>query len=150
MRPDAGGVGPFLLKHSPAPCANGCPPKVSPLLLQLWLLAQGEAQPVQDPNAFLRFMAPMVIIMVLFYFMLIRPQKRKEQELREMVRNVKENDRVVTIGGIYGVVTNVQRDAERVTIRVDETTGAKLKINMSAVARVLTAEEQESGAAPSK
>ncbi len=95
-------------------------------------------------------MAPMAIIMVLFYFMLIRPQKRKEQELREMVRNVKENDRVVTIGGIYGVVTNVQRDAERVTIRVDETTGAKLKINMSAVARVLTAEEQESGSAPSK
>ena len=95
-------------------------------------------------------MAPMVIIMVLFYFMLIRPQKRKEQELREMVRNVKENDRVVTIGGIYGVVTNVQRDAERVTIRVDETTGTKLKINMSAIARVLTAEEQESGSAPSK
>jgi preprotein translocase subunit YajC len=55
-------------------------------------------------------MGPMVIIMFLFYFMLIRPQKRKEQELREMVRNVKENDRVVTIGGIYGVVTNVQRD----------------------------------------
>jgi preprotein translocase subunit YajC len=105
---------------------------------------------VQDPNGFLRLMAPMLIIMVLFYFMLIRPQKRKEQELRAMVRNVKENDRVVTIGGIYGVVTNVQRDAERVTIRVDETTGAKLKINMSAVARVLTAEEQESGAAPSK
>jgi preprotein translocase subunit YajC len=123
---------------------------VSPLLQQIWLLAQGEAQPAQDPNSFLRFMAPMAIIMVLFYFMLIRPQKRKEQELREMVRNVKENDRVVTIGGIYGVVTNVQRDAERVTIRVDETTGAKLKINMSAVARVLTAEEQESGTAPSK
>jgi preprotein translocase subunit YajC len=67
-----------------------------------------------------------------------------------MVRNVKENDRVVTIGGIYGVVTNVQRDAERVTIRVDESTGAKLKINMSAVARVLTAEEQESGASSNK
>jgi preprotein translocase subunit YajC len=120
---------------------------VSPLLQEVWLLAQGEAPPAQDPNAFLRFMGPMVIIMILFYFMLIRPQKRKEQELREMVRNVKENDRVVTIGGIYGVVTNVQRDAERVTIRVDETTGAKLKINMSAVARVLTAEEQDSDAA---
>ncbi|HJQ82093.1 MAG TPA: preprotein translocase subunit YajC, partial [Lacipirellulaceae bacterium] len=92
----------------------------------------------------------MVIIMFLFYFMLIRPQKRKEQELREMVRNVKENDRVVTIGGIYGVVTNVQRDADRVTIRVDESTGTKLKINMSAIARVVTAEDQESGAAPNK
>jgi len=117
---------------------------VTPAVTQLWLLAQAPAPPAEDPNAFLfRFMAPLVIIMVLFYFMLIRPQKRKEQELREMVRNVKENDRVVTIGGIYGVVTNVQRDAERVTIRVDEATGAKLKVNMTAIARVLTAEDQE-------
>ena len=50
---------------------------------------------------------------------------------------------MVTIGGIYGVVTNVQRDADRVTIRVDEATGTKLKVNMSAIARVLTGEEQE-------
>ena len=92
----------------------------------------------------------MIVIMVLFYFMLIRPQKRKEQELREMVRNVKENDRVVTIGGIYGIVTNVQRDADRVTIRVDEATGTKLKINMSAIARVLSADEQETAASSTK
>jgi preprotein translocase subunit YajC len=95
-------------------------------------------------------MGPMVVIMILFYFMLIRPQKRKEQELREMVRNVKENDRVVTIGGIYGVVTNVQRDAERVTIRVDEATGTKLKVNMSAIARVLTGDDQEGGTTGTK
>jgi preprotein translocase subunit YajC len=55
----------------------------------------------------------------------------------------------VTIGGIYGVVTNVQRDAERVTIRVDEATGAKLKVNLSAIARVLT-EEQDTAASGSK
>jgi preprotein translocase subunit YajC len=123
---------------------------VSATIHQLLLFAQAQPPQAQDPNAIWRLMAPMVIIMFLFYFMLIRPQKRKEQELREMVRNVKENDRVVTIGGIYGVVTNVQRDAERITIRVDETTGAKLKINMSAVARVLTAEEQESVASTNK
>jgi preprotein translocase subunit YajC len=59
-----------------------------------------------------------------------------------MVYNLKENDRVVTIGGIYGVVTNVQRDADRVTIRVDESNGTRIKVNMSAIARVLTAEEE--------
>jgi preprotein translocase subunit YajC len=114
------------------------------------LFAQAPAQPVEDPYAFLRIMGPMIVIMVLFYFMLIRPQKRKEQELREMVRNVKENDRVVTVGGIYGIVTNVQRDADRVTIRVDEATGTKLKLNMSAIARVLTADEQETAASSTK
>jgi preprotein translocase subunit YajC len=90
-------------------------------------------------------MLPMVAIMALFYFMMIRPQKRKEQELRNQVSQIKENDRVVTIGGIYGIVTNVQRDAQRVTIRVDESNGTKLRLNMSAIARVLTAEDQEDG-----
>ena len=82
-------------------------------------------------------------VLILFYFLFIRPQKKKEQEIRDMVHNVKENDRVLTIGGIYGVVTNVQRDAERVTIRVDESTGTKLRINMTAIARVLSAEDQD-------
>lgn len=90
-------------------------------------------------------MLPMIAIMALFYFMMIRPQKRKEQELRNQVSQLKENDRVVTIGGIYGIVTNVQRDAQRVTIRVDESNGTKLRLNMSAIARVLTAEDQEDG-----
>lgn len=98
----------------------------------------------------IRFMLPLAVIMALFYLMMIRPQKRKEQELRDQVSNVKENDRVITIGGIYGVVTNVQRDAQRITIRVDESTGTKLRINMSAVARVLTAEDQENGTTANK
>jgi preprotein translocase subunit YajC len=106
--------------------------------------------PAEDPYAFLRFLLPMSVVMVLFYLMMIRPQKRKEQELKDQVNAVKENDRVVTIGGIYGVVTNVQRDAQRVTVRVDESTGTKLRLNMTAIARVLTAEEQESGTTVNK
>jgi preprotein translocase subunit YajC len=123
---------------------------VIPHLLHSLLLAQAEPAGQQSPSQLFSFVMPMLIIMMLFYFMLLRPQKRKEHEHREMVRNVKENDRVVTIGGIYGVVTNVQRDAERVTIRVDEATGAKLKINMSAIARVMTGEDQEGGTAATK
>ena len=117
---------------------------------QFLLLAQAQPGAQPDSNAFMRVMAPLAVIMILLYFMLVRPQKRKEQEFRDMVHNLKENDRVVTIGGIHGVVTNVQRDAERVTIRVDEATGAKLKVNMSAIARVMTGEEQESGASAAK
>jgi preprotein translocase subunit YajC len=115
-------------------------------VFQLLIFAADQPAAADDPNAIFRFILPLVVIMALFYLMMIRPQKRKEQELREQVSNLKENDRVITIGGIYGVVTNVQRDAQRVTVRVDESTGTKLRINMSAIARVLTAEEQESGA----
>lgn len=114
------------------------------------LLAQAEGAPAgqaNDSGNIWALMMPLFIIMALFYFMMIRPQKRREQELRDMVHNLKENDRVVTIGGIHGVVTNVQRDADRVTIRVDEATGTKLKVGMSAIARVVRGDEAESGSA---
>jgi preprotein translocase subunit YajC len=117
---------------------------------QLIVLAQ--AQPAQaaeqgDPNAGIR-LAVMVAGMILMgYFLFIRPMKQKEQEARNLVQNLKENDRVITIGGIHGVVTNVQREADRVTIRVDESTGAKLKLNLSAIARVVKADEPETAAA---
>jgi preprotein translocase subunit YajC len=106
---------------------------------------QGAGQ-VDAPHLF----AMLAIMGILFYFMMIRPQKKKEKTLRDRVHNVKENERVVTIGGIYGIVTNVQRDAERVTIRVDESTGTKLRVNMSAIARVLTGEEEETAAGGNK
>ena len=78
---------------------------------------------------------------------MLRPQKQEGTGAsRSKVNSLKENDRVVTIGGIHGVVTNVQRDAERVTIRVDESTGTKLRVNMSAIARVLTDEDEEGAA----
>ena len=98
-----------------------------------------------DPNALFRMMMPLVIIFALFYFLMIRPQKKKEEEFRKLVADLKENDHVVTIGGIHGVVTNVQRDADRVTIRVDDSTGTKLRINASAIARVVTDEGSSNG-----
>ena len=76
---------------------------------------------------------------------MLRPQKKKEDEFDQLVADLKENDHVVTIGGIHGVVTNVQRDADRVTIRVDESTGTKLRINTSAIARVVTDDDDSSG-----
>jgi preprotein translocase subunit YajC len=127
----------------------------APVLAHFWhfvLLAQTEgaapaAPPAQGepgaPDATMRLLMMIMITGILFYFIMLRPQKRKEQDLRNQISNLKENARVVTIGGIYGVVTNVQRDAERVTIRVDETTGTKLKVNMSAIARVVTGEDEE-------
>jgi preprotein translocase subunit YajC len=119
---------------------------VTGFLFQSLQLAQAPAAGQEDPfSAFLRAMLPLLAIFALFYWMFIRPQRKKEQEMRDMVRNVKENDRVVTIGGIYGVVTNVQRDADRLTIRVDEATGTKLRVNMSAIARVLSAEDPDGG-----
>ncbi len=103
-----------------------------------------------DPNALPRLLGMILITGILFYFIMLRPQKKKDQEIRNRVNNIKENERVVTIGGIHGVVTNVQRDQERVTIRVDEATGTKLRVNLSAIARVVTGDEESAATSGTK
>ncbi len=83
-------------------------------------------------------MLPMFIaIFALFYFLLIRPQRREQARRQEMLGAVKKNDRVLTSGGIYGVVANVNRDADEVTVKVDEATNTKLRLTLSSIARVL-------------
>ena len=80
---------------------------------------------------------PFAAIFVLFYFLLIRPQRREQARRLEMLSAVKKNDRVVTTGGIYGVVTNVHREADEATLKVDEATNTKLRVTLSSIARVL-------------
>ena len=59
---------------------------------------------------------------------------------------VKKNDRVLTTGGIYGVVTNVHREANEVTIKVDEATNTKLRMTLGSIAQVLGDEPAEDAA----
>jgi preprotein translocase subunit YajC len=90
-----------------------------------------------QPPGFTSMLPALLGIMALFYFLILRPQKAKDQQFRSMVAQLKEKDRVITIGGIHGVVTGVQRDADLVTIRVDEATGTKIRVGTSAIAKVV-------------
>ncbi len=83
---------------------------------------------------------PMVMILVLAYVMFVVPQQQKDKRYREMVAGLKENDHVLTTGGVFGVVTSVQRDQERVTIRIDDATGAKMRLGIWAISQVITDE----------
>jgi preprotein translocase subunit YajC len=95
------------------------------------------------PAAFLPSLIPFLAIFVIFYFLLLRPQKKEQSRRRDMLAAIQKNDRVVTIGGIYGVVTNVNRDADEVTVRVDETTNTKLKMTLSSISQVLGGESSD-------
>ncbi len=75
---------------------------------------------------FLHFLVLMGIIYLIFYFLLIRPQSKKQKQHREMLHNLKKGDRVVTSGGIHGTVTKVKDEvavlqvAENVRIEVSK------------------------------
>ena len=87
-------------------------------------------------------------IILLFYFFLILPQRKEQRKRRDMLTTLKKNDRVVTAGGIYGIVTNVHFEADEVTIKVDESTNTKLRVTLGSIARVLG--EEKPGDGPSK
>jgi len=79
----------------------------------------------------------MVVIFAIFYFILIRPQQKKVKEHKKMVDELKKGDKIVTSGGIYGMVENAGPNT--LTVKIAE--GTKVKIARSSVATVLTEEE---------
>lgn len=105
---------------------------VSWLLAKGGLLAEGAAQ----PNPLASFL-PILVMGLLAYFLMIAPQRSKQKQFQQMIDNLKENDRIVTTGGLHGVVTNIQRDAGRLTLRVDETSGAKIRVSLWAIDSVV-------------
>ncbi len=88
---------------------------------------------------------PIILLLGVFYFLILRPQKQDQARRAEMFRSLKKNDRVVTSSGIYGVVTNVEIDKNEVSLRVDETSNTKLRVTLTSIARVLgeTPEEKK-------
>lgn len=75
-------------------------------------------------------------ILLLFYFLIMRPQQREQQQRRSMIDKLKKNDRVIFGGGIYGVVTNVHREADEVTVRIDEQNNTKLRVTVGSILKV--------------
>ncbi|MSR77751.1 MAG: preprotein translocase subunit YajC [Candidatus Omnitrophica bacterium] len=76
-------------------------------------------------------MVPFVLIFGIFYFLMIRPSQKKQQEAQKMVSELKKGDRVVTIGGVIGVITSLQNDY--VVLKVGENENTKIEILKSAV-----------------
>ena len=107
------------------------------------LLAQGQgpASILQSP------MIPLLLIGMVFYFMLLRPERQRRAKHTVLLSNLKKNDRIVTSGGIFGTIVNVHKgdgEDDSVVIKIDESTGAKIRIQRNSISRVLTT-NQKSG-----
>lgn len=82
---------------------------------------------------------PLILIIGIFYFLIIRPQSKKRKETEKMLASIKKGDKVVTIGGVHGIVQNV-RDTT-VIIKVDD--NVKMEFLRSAISSVLSSKEEK-------
>ncbi|MFO0321573.1 MAG: preprotein translocase subunit YajC [Bacteroidota bacterium] len=88
--------------------------------------------PNQSPIAQI---VPLVLIVVVFYFFMIRPQMKKAKDTKKYIEALKVGDKILTIGGIYGTIHKLNDDA---TIIIAVEDGSKIKISKNAVSQDAT------------
>lgn len=107
-----------------------------------------EAPAPSGGPAYLQFL-PIVIIFVLFYFILIRPQRRQQKEREALLTQIKKDDHVLTSGGIFGIVhKTTDKD---VILKIDEKNDVRIRVLRTAIAdivKVSGAADEEAKAEP--
>ncbi len=84
---------------------------------------------------------PFVVIGVLFYVLLLRPQQKQRKEQQRMLANIKTGDKVITVGGIYGLVTNVKNGI--LVLKIAE--GVKVEVTRDAIRAIISGKEDSQG-----
>jgi len=74
----------------------------------------------------LEMFLPFILLLVLFYFLLIRPQQKQQKQRQEMLGNLNKGDRVVTIGGIHGVIKEINEEEDVLTVRIADNVNIKV------------------------
>jgi len=98
--------------------------------------AYAQEAAIQEPSV-LSGILPLVLMLVVFYFLLIRPQQKKLADHKKLVAALRRGDKIVTSGGVYGTVAKVDEDA----VQVDIATDTRIKLDKNSVAVVLTRPE---------
>jgi preprotein translocase subunit YajC len=106
------------------------------MIYSLILLAEGSEQ---QQGQGLSFIVPLILMAAVFYFLLIRPMKKQEQERQAMAGNLKKNDEVLTNSGMYGTITDVSDTDDKITVKIAD--NVRVKMTKGSVLRNLTNEE---------
>lgn len=85
----------------------------------------------QQPSTITMFL-PLILIMAVFYFLMIRPAQKQRKKVSEMLKNLKVGDKVITNGGIYGTIAGLEDDA--VQLRIAEQ--VKVRVSRNAIAGI--------------
>jgi preprotein translocase subunit YajC len=114
------------------------PAMLPPLLAASTSLLAQATPPAEAPPDFLRGFVntlPIALIVLAAYLLLFRPEREKQRRQQSLLAGLKKNDRVITAAGICGTVAAVDREADRVTLKIDDT--AKITVTLASIAQVL-------------
>lgn len=110
------------------------------LLLFAWQDAPtGEAAPGGGGGDFFSNpMFPMMLCLFAFFLLMSMGDRKKRKEDQARIASLKKNDKVLTIGGIYGIVANVKPGEDDIVLKIDEDKDVKIKVTKSSIARVVS------------
>ncbi len=96
--------------------------------------APGAGKP--EPNPYFQYL-PLLPIPIIFYFLLIRPQQKQEKKRRDLMDQLGKGDKVVTAAGMYGTVLSVDKEGDRVVLRLDDEGKVKITFTRASIIRIL-------------
>jgi preprotein translocase subunit YajC len=100
------------------------------------------APPGQEPPSVIPTFVMFGLLLAIVYLLILRPQKRAEQDRVDMQARVKKNDHVITSGGMKGIVTSVKDD--EVTLKVDESNNVRIRFTRASIAAIVSEAEEKS------
>jgi preprotein translocase subunit YajC len=98
------------------------------------LLAQAQSPAPTGPGGGIGFFVPFIFIFIIMYFVMFRPQKKRQEQQQKLITALKTGDRVVTNGGIHGLISNVKET----TVIVKVADNVKIEMEKSAITTVLS------------
>jgi preprotein translocase subunit YajC len=96
----------------------------------------------QQGSPFVTFI-PLLLIFVLFYFLIIVPQRKRQRAIDEMLNNLKTGDKVVFSGGIYGTIVSVRDDKRTVQLKISENPVIRVEVARTAISGLQDAPAEE-------
>ena len=95
----------------------------------------------RGPGGLGNFLPMIIILGVIFYFLILRPQQKQRKEHQIMLNNLKKGDKVITIGGIHGMITNIKDKDKIIVVKIAD--NVKVELSRSSIAQVVKSKTEE-------
>ena len=102
-----------------------------------------EVPPGGEQGPFPWFLVMIPAVLFIMWFLMVSPQKKQEERLRNMLNSLEKNDKVMTVGGLIGIVHAIDKEQNEIVLKVDDANNTKIRFHLTAVSMVFSKEGSE-------